>query len=559
MHHRLTRQMTEYGLSVSLNNSPRTPRTPSQRLELEHDDINIDNIPGAPHKPPPLPAASREQEEEREGEEISTISVSVSPRVLFPGSMSGRSFGYPRQRLDFSSFDLTSELSPVSFTGSSSAAVQSRSSMKEKCHDECECSSCSVGECSICYSILPLRANHIFTRCGHLFCVRCLLKWWDTATTCPICRADIFEQDNVIEEHDEDLDEDIVGDDGESVEGDVGGGNAAEAVENNGNGGGVWVRRHYWNGQDDHFESTDEEPNEEQYISNNIPNIRNIYNDNNDSDSDSDIDDRDNNEYHDNNNRIDDDNDNNRIDNNRIDNNRIDNNGDQDDDDSVDDAIIQEHVTLVNRYLYQDNYRSWSGVNDLSATDPCMDDTVYFVTHYELRGLRENREIAMTLFARMRFRETLFDATTQFLGTVQSVTWVPKYVWVSMNMHQSYLASNRNIMYEFVIRRHSDISPFYEVSMFGFIREIAIQQMVEYYNADDNIDYYDWENLMEYSFIADVFTPTDFRTRDREGNENALQSYGSYNMNEGTITTEELIISFSQIRRLYRITGHQSM
>lgn len=516
--------MTEYGLSVSLNNSPRTP---IQRLELEHDDINIDNIPGAPHKPPPLPAAYREQEEEREGEENSTISVSVSPRVLFPSSMLGRSHGYPRQRLDFSSFDLTSELSPISFTGSSSAAVQSRTLMKEKCHDECVCSSCSVGECSICYSNLPLRANHIFTLCGHLFCVRCLLKWWDTATTCPICRADIFEQDNMIDEHnDEDLNEDFVGDDGESVEGDVGGGNpevAATAVESNNNEGSrVWTRREYLNVRDDHFESTDDEQeNEEQYISNNIPNIQNIYNDNN----------------------------------NRIDDNRI--NEDEPDDDSDYDASIHEHVTLINRYLYQDNYRSWSGVNDLSATDPCMDDTVYFVTHYELQGLRENREIVMTLFTRMRFRETMFDANIQFLGTVQSVTWVPKNVWVGMNMHQSYMASNRNVMYEFVIRRHSNISPFNEVSIFGFIRDTSIKQIVEYYNADDNINYYDWENLMEYSFIADVFTPTDFRTRDREGNENVWQSYGSYNMNEGTITTDELIISFSQIRRLYRITGNQ--
>jgi hypothetical protein len=49
----------------------------------------------------------------------------------------------------------------------------------------------------VCYMTLPLRANHMFTMCGHLFCVRCVLKWWDTATTCPICRAELFQHEAV--------------------------------------------------------------------------------------------------------------------------------------------------------------------------------------------------------------------------------------------------------------------------------------------------------------------------------------------------------------------------
>ena len=49
----------------------------------------------------------------------------------------------------------------------------------------------------MCYMTLPLRSNHIFTMCGHLFCVRCLFKWWDTATTCPICRAELFQHEAV--------------------------------------------------------------------------------------------------------------------------------------------------------------------------------------------------------------------------------------------------------------------------------------------------------------------------------------------------------------------------
>ena len=69
------------------------------------------------------------------------------------------------------------ELSPVSFTASASASA----------------SVCSVGECGVCYTKLPLHANHVFTMCGHLYCVRCLLKWWDTSSTCPLCRAELYE------------------------------------------------------------------------------------------------------------------------------------------------------------------------------------------------------------------------------------------------------------------------------------------------------------------------------------------------------------------------------
>ncbi len=583
--------MTEYGLSVSLNNSPRTP---SRGLEIEaEDNINFDNIPGAPRKPHPS-SAFREQHEERDGEgecegeeESSTISVSVSPRVLFPVSNSGRLHGgggvYPRQRLDFSSFDLTSELSPVSFTGSTTAAAQPIQSMNEKCHDdECDCSSCSVGECSICYSKLPLRANHVFTMCGHLFCVKCLLKWWDTATTCPICRAEIFEEEDNpnyvyhdddgvgvvnFDEHNRDDDDDEHNDDDE-----------------------------------DDDDDDDEEPNaaEEHYISNNIPMpiVENIYNasssdeednndydnndnndehdnyDNNDYDNNDEHDNYDNNDYdnndYDNNDYDNNDYDNNDYDNNDYDNNDYDNNDNNDyeenrhehddepgDREDVDDPDIgSDCITLINRYLYQDNYRNWSGAIHAVLSDPFIDDTVYFVTHYELQGLRENREIATTLFARMKFRDTLFDRSSQFLGSVSTGIWVPKNHWISLDSNQCYFTSNRSVMYEFVIRRNSAISSFYEVNVFGFIKDVVVQQMVEYHTGDDDAEYYDWENNMEYSFVADVFTPTDFNTRGSDGNEHALQSYGNYNMNEGTITTQELIISFSQIRRLYRIASH---
>ena len=97
---------------------------------------------------------------------------SISPRVLFPHVT-------VRRRLDFSWLSL----SPIVPPPTERIVV---------CDDDCSSACCSVGECSVCYMKLPLRSNHIFTMCGHLFCVRCLLKWWDTATTCPICRAELF-------------------------------------------------------------------------------------------------------------------------------------------------------------------------------------------------------------------------------------------------------------------------------------------------------------------------------------------------------------------------------
>lgn len=51
----------------------------------------------------------------------------------------------------------------------------------------------TVGDCTVCYDALPLRSNHVFTQCGHLFCVKCFISWTDTSVTCPMCRAKIIE------------------------------------------------------------------------------------------------------------------------------------------------------------------------------------------------------------------------------------------------------------------------------------------------------------------------------------------------------------------------------
>ena len=55
----------------------------------------------------------------------------------------------------------------------------------------------TIGECNVCYKDLPLRANHVFTECGHLFCVKCLLIWDMQSSTCPVCRKPLYEKDDI--------------------------------------------------------------------------------------------------------------------------------------------------------------------------------------------------------------------------------------------------------------------------------------------------------------------------------------------------------------------------
>jgi hypothetical protein len=102
---------------------------------------------------------------------------SISPRELFAEQqqqqMNERNTAV-RRRLDFSS----EELSPIIAAASSSSS---------------SAASASIGDCVICYDSLPLRSNHVFTVCGHLYCVKCFLTWWDTSINCPMCRANLLD------------------------------------------------------------------------------------------------------------------------------------------------------------------------------------------------------------------------------------------------------------------------------------------------------------------------------------------------------------------------------
>ena len=160
----------EGGLSVSVESSPRTP--------VEEWRNELAECAGAPFK-------KRTVIEEE----------SISPRVLFPEERqtSGRYSGWDsarnvgvRRRLDFS----MEELSPIAPPPSWDEA------MKDIYTDATATG--TVGECSVCYALLPSRSNHVFTMCGHLFCVKCLLTWWDTSITCPMCRSALLATDTSV-------------------------------------------------------------------------------------------------------------------------------------------------------------------------------------------------------------------------------------------------------------------------------------------------------------------------------------------------------------------------
>ena len=305
----------------------------------------------------------------------------------------------------------------------------------------------SVGDCGICYDSLPRAANHIYTVCGHLFCVRCFLKWWDTSSKCPMCRRELFEMEE----------------EGESVE--------SSAM-----------------------------------------------------------------------------------------NDRIDDADDTDDTHDTDDP----EITLINKYLHQYRTVRWSvRISDREESDSNYDDTVIPLTENEIYNLRRNREIAMTLFSRMRFRETLFHSTIEFRGEVFPGSWVPREYWLARFSRTSSYNSMRlgdseavhNKMYEIVIANCTDFSPIAEVNVFGIITDVIIVNAMDANSGDPD---YDWENSHEYAFVANIFTPIRFCVGLNDNDiESEWVSYGDYDIAEGTVRLSEVFIRFSNIRRVYCIDCHE--
>ena len=178
--------MVESGLSVSVESSPKTPLTPRESVIISGNcgaplKKRIQNVGDYAHL-----TVVGEGVRECQGE-------SISPRVLFPEQQSNT--GPVRRLLDFS----TDTLSTVGFASASELSPpptwESTFNTIGRMPDDDDEDDDTVGDCSVCYASLPLRANHVFTSCGHLFCVKCLLTWWLTSPSCPMCRTNLLIHD----------------------------------------------------------------------------------------------------------------------------------------------------------------------------------------------------------------------------------------------------------------------------------------------------------------------------------------------------------------------------
>jgi len=394
------------GISVSVSVSPPAPPLSASGI-----------IPGAPMKKryeviQVIDVSSDEEEE------------SVSPRVLFP-------VGDVARRLDFYS---SGEWSPIPV-----ASVAGEKKEEEK----------SVGDCNICYDSLPARSNHVFTLCGHLFCVKCLLRWWDTAITCPICRANILE-----------------------VTADTAGAGAVA-------GGTVSAARDI-GGWEIEASASDSE-----------------------SDSDNDF--------------VGDDNVGGGVGGGGVD--------------------LGLSITSFNRYLHIDSSVEWSAAG-AGVTHPEYDDEAVQLSQVECDNIRWSREIALNLFTRARFHETLFS-NIDFSGNGGMVhEFIPKQQWIEIGHDQM----GPHLMFEFVMRGTASYNAPMETNFFGYISSIVVVRVAadaprrHYHDADD-----DWENSHEYAFIVHVFSP--------------VAPYGRYDIDDGTFETAELLFRFSDIRRMYSMSA----
>ena len=225
-----------------------------------------------------------------------------------------------------------------------------------------------------------------------------------------------------------------------------------------------------------------------------------------------------------------------------------------------------QQVTSMNRFLYQDRFfeqpRDESYyLSDIPAEiDDNIRNSIHSLTHYEIQQLRENRILAINVYGRMVFREMLLSPDVEFRGDVRYCdALIPKREWSQIlnSPYQIYSDTVNEIMYEFVIRRGSAISPMDEINLFGFIKDTRIVYCGGSRSGSGSSgsgsgsgDDDSWENHHEYAFIADVFSIADHGIDDEY-----IGQYGSYNMTEGRISPAELVIPFSQIRRLYRMRG----
>ena len=64
-----------------------------------------------------------------------------------------------------------------------------------------------TNECCICFEPIAVN-NNCTTRCGHTFCLNCMIQSLKMNTTCPTCRTDLDERPDISSDSDIDMDDD---------------------------------------------------------------------------------------------------------------------------------------------------------------------------------------------------------------------------------------------------------------------------------------------------------------------------------------------------------------
>lgn len=159
-------------------------------------------------------------------ESVSPRSVPVSPRSV-PVSPAGYRYSQDlqsiRRRLDFSISPIPhSEGNVVNYASATfRMSLSSHNQPQPSAYKSCLVSemnensdaadAADAAKCGVCYDFLPKNSNRVYTICGHLFCVRCILIWNNHDNSCPLCRKPL-----VSEEEEEEMEMDDVPQDQDS-------------------------------------------------------------------------------------------------------------------------------------------------------------------------------------------------------------------------------------------------------------------------------------------------------------------------------------------------------
>lgn len=397
-------------------------------------------------------------------------------------------------------------------------------------HEE---ASAVVGVCSVCYDVLPLRANHIYTMCGHLFCVKCLFKWGQQNLTCPMCRKPLYEVDDGAEDNAGGGDDAIIDaavarfnyyvdawrDDADAADADADGDDDAADVAD------VAADADAADAADDGdaadadvapaapvadvafvadadvaaADAADFVDIVEMHIQSNTQNIVTYNRRNSEED------------------------------------NRLSASFGLDGGGEV--MVIGRNVYpawrrqyLIDRFIHDDDHFQWTG---FVMTD---DTAVTMITPSEVESLRVARNLAITAIRHNIYQSILL--TNQVFNGAIAHSFVPKTEYLNIPDNRF----GRDHFYEFVIcsRDSPDFQNYRtaEANVFGFITEITVTDVRDTHL----LDYQTWETTHEYCFIVEVFDP--------------LWNDGAYDETDGYINIQQFerqTLRFTDIRRMYSI------